>query len=940
MPDRPWRAIATALFCAKAAAIVGPATVSAAVVVPNICDGASNDCHTPASNPGCSDLACCETVCVVDPFCCMFSWDETCVSEAKQLCGPCVDVDCIGATPEGEAILEKINPGCDSYFYESSCCVAWHWLGCDDPLCEALVCSEDPSCCQSAWDSDCAEWARELCAEACAISVGPMTELPCGTAVCGSLWYAYDLSEPDRDTYVFEVTAENTGMTLAVSGELLVSITLRSASDCDVPLEPVFIEYGLCVTTMTACLDAGQYAVRIENLMERDGIGEVPYRIELSCSEALCTPAGCGNPESGSCYAAHSSSFCDDKTCCDAACEVDQYCCDSDWDTQCAEFAWCVCLGVAAPANDGCADAIPISEGSYSGATCGATTDGGAIEACGEHAEGMIYRDVWFRYTPSSGGVLTLASCQFGFDQVVAIYEGCSCEDATFPIGCIDNPCAAGDALCVPVTARQCYLIRLGGRTPSEAGEFALSLSLAAECDAAPACPNLTHDCLTLGTVGCSDGGCCEQVCAASPFCCTVTWDCSCIDEARVLCALPACAGLSPPEGAIIEREPCGEDLNGGCNAVLPCSGPSGNCCAQHAGPGCVDAVCAAAVCAIDPECCQSWFAKCAQLACLLDGPCGCESQGSGPFVTPIAPGDVVFGSAWGSNGLEHDRDYYLFTVSETSTVRFVVTAEFPGTIGIHEFSCANDPLAHEKVGGCVARSVVACLEPGAYFAILRHGPVANPCGSVAGNDYILAFEAWEGCALAPANDTCNAALVVEDGDMPFTSEFATTDGPSLPPSCSTWFNVYVFNDVWFEYVATRDGLLTVDLAECSVEGRVVVYERPSEFADCDDLAQQIVACSGATCEQTTVASVPIACGRRYLLRVGGSNYFSQGTGILHLSSRGPSCLGGDLDGDGIIGPIDLALLLGAWGGSGDADLDGSGTVGPEDLGILLGQWG
>ncbi|MBL9149196.1 MAG: hypothetical protein JNM94_10935 [Phycisphaerae bacterium] len=48
----------------------------------------------------------------------------------------------------------------------------------------------------------------------------------------------------------------------------------------------------------------------------------------------------------------------------------------------------------------------------------------------------------------------------------------------------------------------------------------------------------------------------------------------------------------------------------------------------------------------------------------------------------------------------------------------------------------------------------------------------------------------------------------------------------------------------------------------------------------------------------------------------------------------------GDLNGDGKVDPIDLGILLGAWGpGGGNADLDGDGQVGPTDLGILLGGW-
>jgi hypothetical protein len=47
-----------------------------------------------------------------------------------------------------------------------------------------------------------------------------------------------------------------------------------------------------------------------------------------------------------------------------------------------------------------------------------------------------------------------------------------------------------------------------------------------------------------------------------------------------------------------------------------------------------------------------------------------------------------------------------------------------------------------------------------------------------------------------------------------------------------------------------------------------------------------------------------------------------------------------DLDGDGAVGPADLALLLGAWGTPGPGDLSGDGVVGPADLASLLAAWG
>lgn len=47
----------------------------------------------------------------------------------------------------------------------------------------------------------------------------------------------------------------------------------------------------------------------------------------------------------------------------------------------------------------------------------------------------------------------------------------------------------------------------------------------------------------------------------------------------------------------------------------------------------------------------------------------------------------------------------------------------------------------------------------------------------------------------------------------------------------------------------------------------------------------------------------------------------------------------GDISGDNKVNSVDLAILLGNWGGSGTGDLDGDGVIGPFDIGILLGAW-
>jgi hypothetical protein len=53
-----------------------------------------------------------------------------------------------------------------------------------------------------------------------------------------------------------------------------------------------------------------------------------------------------------------------------------------------------------------------------------------------------------------------------------------------------------------------------------------------------------------------------------------------------------------------------------------------------------------------------------------------------------------------------------------------------------------------------------------------------------------------------------------------------------------------------------------------------------------------------------------------------------------------PPCEG-DLDGNGVVGNGDLALMLAAWRAGGTTgDLDGNGVVSGTDLGILLDLWG
>jgi hypothetical protein len=63
------------------------------------------------------------------------------------------------------------------------------------------------------------------------------------------------------------------------------------------------------------------------------------------------------------------------------------------------------------------------------------------------------------------------------------------------------------------------------------------------------------------------------------------------------------------------------------------------------------------------------------------------------------------------------------------------------------------------------------------------------------------------------------------------------------------------------------------------------------------------------------------------------------GSQYVLIANSGATPCPSDLDLNGSVDAADLAVLLGAWGGTG-GDLDGSGTTDAADLATMLGAWG
>jgi len=126
--------------------------------------------------------------------------------------------------------------------------------------------------------------------------------------------------------------------------------------------------------------------------------------------------------------------------------------------------------------NDTCATASSLgsSFGTYAFNSCSATTDTSLRSTCG-NASGVMYHDVWFRWTAAQTRLVTMNTCGSVFDTVLAVYMGTqqNCPaDAGVQVACSDDSydvCDVGgsyqSSLNFLASAGQSYLIRVGGYT-------------------------------------------------------------------------------------------------------------------------------------------------------------------------------------------------------------------------------------------------------------------------------------------------------------------------------------------------------------------------------------------------------------------------------------------------------------------------------------------
>jgi hypothetical protein len=568
-----------------------------------LCPASDHDCFT-TGGPGCTDVECCELVCAADSFCCAVAWDGICVNGAFALCEPpTCEFSCPpGSVAEPELCGEDTDGGCNvPVIGDSNCCTAWGGLGCDDPTCEATVCSFDSFCCATAWDGICAQEALDFCPDICQLGKPGFAPIACGQTVCGTAWA--DGSFRDTDWYEIEFQQfPGTEITFSIQTTLPMVIGIVDTGgvpDCSLAttLNP-FAVAGFCGSaTFSACLAPGIYwFFAAPNAFNGFPCGTTnDYAITLECG-ASCDPPACGNSDHD-CQTT-GGPFCSDAACCELVCAADPFCCDVAWDGLCVNAANINCYGLCPDGGhdcfttgapgcsdpDCCAavcaadsfccavawDGLCVSgafalcepptcefscEGTPEGEPCGDDTNGGCNSlgqdlfgsiACGETICGNAWADGGTRDTDwyvLTGGVATGASLSVSttLPMVIGLVNSVDCSTAsTLNPFAVAGFCGTASFVFNYDGVEAWLFAGPNAFDGFPCGGLNNDYSITLTCGLAPVSSCCSGPCVT---TGCDDQVCQDCVCAQDPFCCDTCWDGLCSGA-----ALPGgvCAGSCP----------------------------------------------------------------------------------------------------------------------------------------------------------------------------------------------------------------------------------------------------------------------------------------------------------------------------------------------------------------------------------------------------------
>ena len=381
------------------------------------------------------------------------------------------------------------------------------------------------------------------------------------------------------------------------------------------------------------------------------------------------------------------------------------------------------------------------------GTTSGTTTDGTATDGTATDGTTSDVTTTGAAETDTEDDNTTgcFTGCYFGSTDTGGGTDGYAAECCVpeGAIGCSDRACEAavcgvdpfccaveGDATCVGIAVVEPACDCPGPATSS--GGVGATSGAKSNC------------CVFHGGSGCEDPACEASVCALDPFCCSVEWDDICVGHAE---DDPSCI--------------CEGTSGGTAGTTTGTTGePSrGDCCDPHAGTGCGDADCEAAVCSEDPCCCSvEWDDICVDLAsgraecdCF---PSGCFTSGGGPECCEITGDPCDCCEPGFTLGCEADIVCETIVCSiDPFCCSFVWDAgcvEVAGTVP--ECGCDVAPTTGGAGDCCVSNGTPGCDEPACEAIVCADDPF---CCSIE----------WDGICVGAAQLVFECGCSAESGD-------------------------------------------------------------------------------------------------------------------------------------------------------------------------------
>jgi hypothetical protein len=285
--------------------------------------------------PPCGERACCYPN-PINPnavVCQDLTPEECTASEGSSAPGLfCVDVTCP-------------MPACINRVGE--CFVQHGTTGCDNAFCCEKVCTADPTCCSTDWDSACVDRARTLC------SLDQCTDaLP----ISGAGVFPFDNRTATTDGPVHAACATIDGPDKQVQKDVWYcwtasctdTVFVRTCGQTTVDTKLAVYDGCACPPTDAALLDCGDDRCGAQSTAVFHAVAGRSYLIRLGNYPRTLPGTGsftisCGPPNqlacpgTGGCCTAEIPPVrgCVDEACCERVCGCDSFCCDTEWDEGC-----------------------------------------------------------------------------------------------------------------------------------------------------------------------------------------------------------------------------------------------------------------------------------------------------------------------------------------------------------------------------------------------------------------------------------------------------------------------------------------------------------------------------------------------------------------------------------------------------------------------------